>query len=277
MATQQNNPPKRISLFITCLIDQLYPGVGESVVNVLERLGIEVDFLEEQTCCGQPAFNTGYVTEARRVAERFIEIFERTEDPIVVPSGSCGAMVRNLYPEVFADDPEMLARAKRVGERVYEFSEFLVDVLGVRDLDGVLDGTATYHQCCHLLRELGVDSQPRRLLEGIEGLELREMDKSEVCCGFGGTFAVKFSEISTAMLDEKLEAAKATGAEWLVAGDAGCLMHMQGGMRRRGERFGTIHLAQLLDQATAARRPSTGRGPRLTEPPDGSASRRARS
>ena len=153
------SPPRRVSLFVTCLIDQFYPEVGESVVNVLERLGVEVDFPRDQTCCGQPAFNTGYYGDAHPVARRFLELFDG-DDPIVVPSGSCGAMVRSFYKELFHDDPAAREQAARVGARLYEFSEFVVDVLGRTDLGGRLPATATYHRCCHLMRELGVDRQP---------------------------------------------------------------------------------------------------------------------
>ncbi len=251
---EQQEAPTRVTLFVTCVVDQFYPEVGESVVNVLERQGVSVDFPAAQTCCGQPAFNAGFTDEARAVAERFLEVFEGG-DPIVVPSGSCGAMVRNLYGELFRDDPEMLQKAKAVGGRLYEFSEFLVDVLKRPDLAASLGGSATYHKCCHLLRELGVDVQPKLLLGSIEGLEMREMEQPEVCCGFGGTFAVKFPELSTAMLNDKLDNAAATGADMLVASDATCLMHMEGGIRRRGDSIQPVHIAQLLDRATGSEEP----------------------
>ena len=246
-----HDAPVRVTLFVTCVVDQFYPEIGESVVNVLERQGVSVDFPAAQTCCGQPAFNAGFTDDARAVAERFLEVFEG-DDPIVVPSGSCGAMVRNLYGELFREDPELLRKAKAIGERLFEFSEFLVDVLKRPDLAASLDGSATYHQCCHLLRELGVDVQPKSLLGSIEGLEMREMEQPEVCCGFGGTFAVKFPELSAAMLNDKLDNATATGADMLVASDATCLMHMEGGIRRRGDSIKPLHLAQLLDRATDA-------------------------
>ena len=242
--------PARVQLFVTCMVDLFHPEVGESVVNVLERLGVEVEFPEGQTCCGQPAFNSGFDAEARSVATRFLEAFEATADPIVVPSGSCGAMVRNHYRELFADDPATLARAERVAARVYDFSEFLVDVLGVTDLGGALEGPAAYHQCCHLLRDLGVDRQPKALMDAVDGLEMLPLERSEECCGFGGTFAVKFPEVSAAMLDDKLDRVEASGAKTLVAGDTGCIMHMAGGLRRRGSDVQVLHLAQLLDRAT---------------------------
>lgn len=252
-----SQPPTHVQLFVTCLVDQFRPEVGESVVNVLERLGVRVEFPEGQTCCGQPAFNSGFQDEARRVARHFLDVFDTTDGPIVVPSGSCGAMVRNFYAELFEDDPSDLERARRVAERIYEFTEFLVDVLGQdgpeTGLAAQLEGTATYHRCCHLERELGVDHQPGDLLERVQGLEMLPMERAEVCCGFGGTFAVKFSDISTAMLDEKLDNAAATGAATIVAGDTGCIMHMEGGLRRRGSVQRVRHIAEILDEATSPR------------------------
>jgi len=242
--------PQRVLLFVTCTVDQLYPQIGESVVNVLERQGCEVDFPNGQTCCGQPAFNAGFTEDAKAVARRFLDVFAG-EDPIVVPSGSCGAMVRNFYPELFHDEPETLAKVRQVAGRLYEFTEFLVDVLHRDDLAAKLGGSATYHQCCHLLRELGIDAQPKSLLASVEGLEILDMEQSEVCCGFGGTFAVKFPELSTAMLNDKLDNALATGADTLVAGDTTCLMHLEGGVRKRGDHLQLRHIAQILDEATA--------------------------
>lgn len=239
-----------MTLFVTCLVDQVYPEIGMACARVLNRLGVEVDVPGKQTCCGQPAYNSGFWTEARAIAKRFLKVFDG-DAPIVVPSGSCGAMVRNMYPELFHDDPEMLARARAVGKRVFEFSEFVVDRLGVSDAGGELRGTAVYHQCCHLLRELNIDRQPKALLGSIRGLELRPLEKAEVCCGFGGTFAVKMPEISTAMMDEKLRNVAASGAEMLIAGDSGCLMHMDGGMRRQGMKVRALHYAEVLDLAMA--------------------------
>ncbi len=245
-------PPKRVSLFTTCLVDQFMPEVAESVVRVLGRLGVEVEVPEAQTCCAQPAFNSGSWGDARPVARRFLDVFSG-DGLIVTPSGSCAAMVRNFYPELFREQPAEVERARRAGDRVWEFSEFVVDVLGRADLGGRLDGAATYHKCCHLLRELGVDRQPAALLAGVKGLELRPLERADVCCGFGGTFSVKMAPISTAMLNEKLDYVQATGAKTLVAGDAGCIMHMAGGLRRRGSDVQVIHTAQLLDRALQAR------------------------
>jgi L-lactate dehydrogenase complex protein LldE len=245
-----------VVLFVTCLVDQFMPEVAQSAVSVLERLGVEVRFPENQTCCGQPAFNSGYRADAKPVARRFIREFEG-DDLIVTPSGSCAAMVRNFYPELFRNEQGTLERARRVGERVWEFSEFIVDVVGRADLGGVLEGAATYHKCCHLLREIGVDRQPLDLLSAVKGLELRPLARAEVCCGFGGTFAVKMPAISTAMVNEKLDNVESTGAQILVAGDTGCIMHMAGGLRRRGSGIRVMHLAQVLDMALRPSRSHT--------------------
>ena len=240
--------PERFSLFVTCLVDQFYPEVGESVVNVLERLGVDVEVPAQQTCCGQPAYNSGYWDDARAVAARFLDIFDG-KWPIVVPSGSCGAMVKHHYEALFRDDPVQLEKSRKLGKRLYEFSEFVVDVLGRPDAMGLNEGAITYHSCCHLMRELGIDEQPRGLLDGVEGADFRPLERADVCCGFGGTFAVKMSDISTAMLDEKLDNVEATGAKTLVAGDAGCIMHMAGGLRRRGSPVRVAHLAEYLDES----------------------------
>jgi L-lactate dehydrogenase complex protein LldE len=237
-----------VTLFVTCLVDQFMPEVAESVVNVLEGQGIAVDVPRAQTCCGQPAFNRGFRKDAVPIARRFLEIFEG-DAPIVTPSGSCAAMVRNFYPELFEHDPAALARARAEGARVWEFSEFLVDVLGVESAGAERRMSATYHKCCHLLRELGVDRQPAALLNSVKGLEVKPLERAEVCCGFGGAFSVKMSDISTAMLNEKLDNVVATGAETLVASDAGCIMHMAGGLRRRGSKTRVLHLAQVIDPA----------------------------
>lgn len=242
-----NEFPSKVNLFVTCLVDQFAPNVGMSVVNILESRGIEVLFPPDQTCCGQPAFNSGFRNDARPVAARFLDIFEETEGPIVCPSGSCVAMVRNFYQDLFREYPNDLARAERLSERIYEFTEFVVEVLGIQDLKVDTDIDATYHRCCHLLRELHIDEQPTSLLENVDGLTLKPMERDEVCCGFGGAFSVKMSDVSTAMLNEKLDNVVATGASTLIAGDTGCIMHMQGGLRRRGEDVQVVHIAELLD------------------------------
>lgn len=235
----------RVALFITCLADQFFPEVGECVVKVLERLGVDVTFDAQQTCCGQPAFNTGYTDEAREVAGRMLALFDGA-DYVVAPSGSCSTMVRVFYPELFANDPKQLSKARELGGKLYEFSEFLVNVLKAEDVGARFPHRVTYHDSCHLLRELGVAEQPRRLLRAVGGLGLVEMDDYKLCCGFGGTFSVKFPEVSLAMGNDKIEAASKAGAEYLVANDSGCLMHLAGLIRRRELPLKTLHLAQVL-------------------------------
>jgi L-lactate dehydrogenase complex protein LldE len=238
--------PKRVTLFIQCIIDSCFPDAAWAMVRVLEKQGVELVHPTEQTCCGQPAFNAGYRREARRLAGRFLDIFEDAE-AIVCPSGSCVNMIRHHYAELFAGDPRQLARVGEVAARTYEFTEFLVDVLGVTDVGAAWDGRVTYHDSCHLLRGLGVADQPRALLGKVRGLELVEMPRSDECCGFGGTFSVKYPEISEALLEAKLANIQATGAETVTACDMGCLMHMQGMITRRGLPIAVRHIAEILD------------------------------
>ncbi len=237
--------PPRVSLFITCLGDQFFPQVGECVVKVLRRLGVEVTFNPAQTCCGQPAFNTGYRDEARAVAARVLDLFEDAEY-IVAPSGSCTAMMRVFYAELFANDPGRLRQAQGLGKRLYEFSEFLVKVLKVEEVGASFQGRVAYHDSCHLLRELGVESEPRKLIRAVRGVEFVELQDDKLCCGFGGTFSVKFPEISVAMGEDKLRAAAATDADYLVAADSSCLMHLAGLAHRQKLPIKTMHLAELL-------------------------------
>ena len=246
--------PKSVSLFVTCVVDQFFPEVGESAVRVLRRHDVDVEFNADQTCCGQPAFNTGYWKEARPLAERFLDMYEGV-DHVVMPSGSCASMVRVFYKELFHDDPALLERAADVGSHVFELSEFLVDILGV---DGAPDVTdtgrstrVTYHEACHLRRELGATTQARKLINHTPDIELVEMEQSEVCCGFGGTFAVKYADISGAMLDEKLTHISNTGADAVVACDVTCLMHIGGGLEKRNIPIRPLHLAELLDKGTS--------------------------
>ena len=236
---------KVVTLFIPCLIDSLYPEVGRATVNLLRRLGLDLIYPPDQTCCGQPAFNAGFRADARRAARRFTRIFERA-DVIVSPSGSCVHMVRNHYPELFRGEPRWLARTKRLGDKIYELSEYLVDVLGVDQVDAKYTGKATYHDSCHLLRGIGVSAQPRRLIRNVEGLELIEMHDSDRCCGFGGAFAVNYPIISTAMVDNKVDNIIATKADTVVGCDIGCLMNIQGRLNRIKSSVKTIHIAQLL-------------------------------
>ncbi|MBI1987597.1 MAG: (Fe-S)-binding protein [Nitrospinae bacterium] len=246
----------RATLFITCLVDQFFPEVGEAMVGVLSRLGVELEFPEEQTCCGQPAFNGGFRREAARVARHFISVFEGKEC-IVAPSGSCTSMVKHFYPELFRDQPRWRERAEALSSRIHEFSEFLVRVLGVEDVGAryALPGGAAgstrvaYHDSCHLLRELGISEEPRRLIRSVQGVELVDLSRSPACCGFGGIFSVKYPHISGAILQEKIEAIRESGAEVVVANDMGCLMHIAGGLSRQGIPLKAMHLAELLNGA----------------------------
>ena len=238
----------RVAFFVTCLADQFYPEVGEAAVRVLRRLGAEVEFNSAQTCCGQPAFNTGYREEARAVAASVLDLFSRSNgaEYVVLPSGSCTSMMRVLYRELFERDSARLAQAQALAGRVFEFSEFLVKVLKADDVGARFPHRLAYHDSCHLLRELGVSEEPRRLLRSVRGAELVELNDHRLCCGFGGTFSVKFPEVSAALGADKLKAAAEAGAEYLVANDSGCLMHLAGLIHRRRAPLKTIHLAQVL-------------------------------
>jgi L-lactate dehydrogenase complex protein LldE len=237
--------PKRVTLFIQCIVDSCFPEVGEAMVKVLERQGLTLDYPPEQTCCGQPAFNAGYRDEAARLALHYLDVFEHAE-VIVCPSGSCVNMVRHHYMELFAKDPRQLERAKKVAAKTFEFTEFLVDALGVTDVGATWNGEVTYHDSCHLLRGLGVKDQPRALLSKVRGLTLVEMTRSDECCGFGGTFSAKYPEISEALLETKLANIQATGTGAVVGCDMGCLMHMQGMIRRRELPISVRHIAEIL-------------------------------
>jgi L-lactate dehydrogenase complex protein LldE len=243
---KRQNPPK-VALFITCLGDQFFPQVGECAVRILRRVGAEVSFNPAQTCCGQPAFNTGYREEAREVAVRMLDLFDGT-DYVVAPSGSCTTMVRVFYPELFAEDPELQLKVQRLRARFFEFSEFLVKIMNAEDLGASFLHRVAYHDSCHLFRELGIESEPRKLIRAVKGIELVEMGDNRSCCGFGGTFSVKFPEVSVAMARDKVRAAEEAGVEYLVANDAGCLMHMEGYIHRNGLPLKTLHLAELLDK-----------------------------
>jgi L-lactate dehydrogenase complex protein LldE len=235
----------RVSLFVTCIIDELFPKVGIAMADVLERAGCSVEFPEDQTCCGQPAFNSGYREEARTVARHFLKVFGGAEY-VVVPSGSCTGMVSHHFAELFEDFPSDLAAARALEPKVYEFSRFLTDVLKVEDLGAHFDGIVTYHDSCHALRELQIKDGPRRLLKNVRGLELREMDIAQECCGFGGTFSVKFPELSCKMAQTKVEAIQKTGASTVVSIDSSCLMQLRGALSRAGSPIGIKHLAEIL-------------------------------
>jgi L-lactate dehydrogenase complex protein LldE len=239
----------RVSLFTTCLVDQLFPQVGRAMVETLRRLGVEVSFNAQQTCCGQPAFNSGYRGEARTMAEHFIRVFEEERvDFIIAPSGSCTAMMRNYYGELFhgAEDQQWRKRLGPVQARLREFSEFIVKELGVEDLGARFAGRVTYHDACHLLRELRIADEPRRLIRAVRDIDFVELESSDSCCGFGGTFSVKYADISCAILQEKLNSIERSGAQYVIANDSSCLMQIAGGLSRAGSSVKTMHLAELL-------------------------------
>jgi L-lactate dehydrogenase complex protein LldE len=242
-----------VQLLVTCLIDRVYPDTGMSVVAVLERLGLEVQCQSGQTCCGQPAFNAGYLEEARALARHTLDVLAGTTDPIVVPSGSCGDMVVHQYVHLLADDPVYGPRAREVAARTYEFTQFLVDVMGITDVGASCSKRLAYHASCHGLRGLGVRDQPEALLGSVNGLTMCPLSESEVCCGFGGLFSVKLPEISTAMLDRKLDRILETGAEAVVVTDVSCAMHMEGGLRRRGSSVQVRHIADVLAEGKSSR------------------------
>jgi len=250
--------PHSIQLFATCLIQLFRPGSGMSAVRVLERLGLTVHYPEGQTCCGQPAFNAGFWDDARAMARHTIDLLQDSGDPIVVPSGSCAQMIIHYYPELFAGDPVYHPRALSLARRTYEFSQFLVDVVGTSRIEAHRPGRFTYHASCHLHRGLGITDQPQRLLAGLTGAELVELPGMTDCCGFGGLFSVKMADLSGAMLDRKLDAIEVSGAEIVVGCDTGCLLNIEGGLRRRGLRIKTLHLADVL--ATAELRPGNPLG-----------------
>ncbi len=240
----------KAALFIPCYVDLISPEVGVSVVRVLRKLGVEVSYPEGQTCCGQPAFNSGFFDEARGVARHFLDVFERESfDYIVCPSGSCATMVSHYYPFLFEEQglPEDHERSEALGRRVREFSDFLVNVLGVKDLDASHTGRAVFHTGCHQRRELGILDEPRELLRNVSGLELVEWENEELCCGFGGTFSVKMPDVSVAMADEKIAALQNSGADTLVSCDSSCLMHLGGRLKKLGHETRVLHLAQVLD------------------------------
>ncbi len=235
---------RKVALFATCLGDQLWPEVVQATVAVLERAGCSVSFDPAQTCCGQPAFNSGFQSDARTVARHFVQVFENAE-AIVAPSGSCVAMVHR-YPELFRDEPAWRARSEVVAHKTFELSAFLVRELRVTDVGARMAARVAWHDACHGLRELGVHDEPRALLRAVQGLELVDLRTGEACCGFGGTFSVKFPELSTAMLDHKLSALDPQRVDVLSAVDSSCLMQIRGRLQRQGSRVRAMHLAEIL-------------------------------
>jgi L-lactate dehydrogenase complex protein LldE len=237
--------PRRVALFVTCLVDLFRPSVGFAAVKLLEDAGCTVEVPALQVCCGQPAYNSGDRATTRQIAAQVIDAFEGF-DAVVAPSGSCAGMLSHHYPGLFDDDPAMQTRAENLARRSHELIAFLVDVLGVTKVAARYDGAATYHDSCSGLRELGVKQQPRTLLRSVQGLTVREMQTPEVCCGFGGTFCVKYPEISNAMVGEKTADIAASGADTLLAGDLGCLMNMAGKLQREGRAVRVRHVAEVL-------------------------------
>lgn len=248
---------KRVSLFVTCIVDMIYPNTGMSVVDILEHLDIEVDFPMSQTCCGQPAFNSGYQGEAKQVAQHFLTAFQDAE-VIVTPSGSCAAMVRHEYPTLFANDAKWKSLAEKVASITWEFSEFLVDGLGIEDLGLVLPEPQkfAFHDACHGLRVLGLGSAARKLLGNVANANMEELNGCDVCCGFGGLFSVKMPDISNAMLENKVKNINDSPADTIVTGDASCLTQMNGGLSRQGSPKRVKHLAEVLAEGLQHQRES---------------------
>ncbi|HSD83525.1 MAG TPA: (Fe-S)-binding protein [Anaerolineae bacterium] len=238
--------PEKVQLFVTCMIEALRPEAGLAVVSVLEALGLEVIVPEGQTCCGQPAFNGGLWEDARPLARHTLDVLSQSGAPIVVPSGSCADMIKHHYAELLADDPQYAQLAKDIAARTYEFAQFLVDVLGVTNLNAYFKGKITYHPSCHLLRGLGIDHQPHELLKHVQDLEVVDLPNATECCGFGGLFAIKMGDISSAMLQRKLDAIESTGAHAVVGCDVSCLINIGGGLHRRGSQIETKYIAEIL-------------------------------
>lgn len=234
----------RVSIFIPCFMDQLHPETGFNMVKVLEKAGCRVEYNPKQTCCGQPAFNAGFWDEARCVAEKFLEDFD-SQDYVVTPSASCAGFLRNYYPRLF-ENSALMRKVRDLGPRLKEFSEFLTAVIKQDDFGARLEGKVAYHDSCAALRECGIKQAPRQLLSKVQGLELLEMKDNETCCGFGGTFAVKFDNISVAMADQKIKNAMEAGADYIVSTDMSCLMHLDGCIAHNQHPLKTMHLADVL-------------------------------
>ena len=239
------NTQPRVALFVTCLVDLFRPSVGFAAIKLLEDAGCDVHVPVAQTCCGQPAWNSGDRQDSREIAEQVISVFEPF-DYVVAPSGSCAGMLKKHYPEIFEHDDNWSARANAFGEKVFELTSFLTDVLGVQSVEADVDADITYHDSCAGLRELGISGQPRQLLSSMSKVSCTEMKDSQTCCGFGGTFAVKYSEISNSIVKTKTENIKASGASMLVAGDMGCLLNMAGKLKREGSDMEVRHVAEVL-------------------------------
>ena len=236
----------KVQLFVTCLAEQFFSPMLRDMVTVLERLGVQVEFPEAQTCCGQPLFNSGFQAQARELARKWIDVFDRTDGFIVSPSGSCVAMIRHYYPDLFPAGTLEHERTKAVAARTFEFTQFLVDELKINDVGAVFPHKVTYHAACHLLRGLGGRAEPKQLLQAVRGLELLPLAEEETCCGFGGVFSVIYPEVSQAMMEAKVRNIEASGAEMIVACDAGCLMNIAGGLRKANSPIKAMHLIEVL-------------------------------
>lgn len=245
----------QVALFVTCLVDLIRPSVGFAAISLLEKAGCTVSVPSAQTCCGQPAYNSGDRADAKAIAAQVIEAFEGY-DYVVAPSGSCGGMISKHYAELFADDPAMAARAQDLGSRTHELVSFLVDVRGLESVDADYAGTVAYHDSCSSLREMKVQAQPRQLLDTVQGLSRKDLVSSETCCGFGGTFCVKYPDISNKMVEDKCDDIAATGADTVLAGDLGCLLNIAGKLKRRGSPIQARHVAEILAGMTD--RPAIG-------------------
>jgi L-lactate dehydrogenase complex protein LldE len=259
----QTAPPARprVALFVTCLVDLHRPSVGFAAIKLLQQAGCQVEVPRAQTCCGQPAYNTGDRATTRDIARGILDAFGGY-DYVVVPSGSCAGMLRHHFSNLFDDDPNTRARADALAAKTYELISFLTDVMGVHRVDAAYRGVVTYHDACSGLRELGIKEQPRRLLAGVDGLSLVEMKEPELCCGFGGTFCVKYPDISVRMVSDKTRDIAATGADTLLAGDLGCLLNMAGRLQREGSLVKVRHVAEVLAGMT-------GEVPAIGEPRGG--------
>jgi len=239
-----------VQLFVTCLVDSFFPETGEAVVNILNRLGVDVEFAPEQTCCGQPQFNAGLRRDARAIAEHTIRIFENAQGDIVTPSGSCAHHFRHNFLELFEGDSDWHPRAKALAERTYEFTEYLVDKLGVTDVGAKWNGLLTYHPSCHTLRGINVDRQPRALLQHVKGATLVELPNAHECCGFGGVMSVEHPELSAEWLKRKILNLESTQSPALVVTDAGCRMHIAGGLNRQKKSQRVMHIAEVLSNVS---------------------------
>jgi L-lactate dehydrogenase complex protein LldE len=240
------SPPEHATLFVTCLVDSLFPEVGESATELLAHLGVSISFPSGQTCCGQPAYNSGYWADARKMAKHTIEVLEEAQGPVICPSGSCSAMIIHGYPELFRDDPDWRARAEELAPRTRELTQFIVDDLGIKDVGAAMDAEVVYHPACHGLRSLGIDRQPKELLNHVDGLRILQQDDPATCCGFGGTFSIRMGDISTAMLRNRVCAFEAAKPDIVVTIDVSCMMHLEGGLRKVNSLMHCVHIADFL-------------------------------